>query len=193
MQKKYIALVLVVVILTAGFLFLFLPSLQPSNISVQFYDAEGNKVGKPLSIVPLNPIFIEGQEVTSFSVTVNWQTSDPSANAIDWALNLEVYYISVDSVPPETKTVWDELLWSAGSSSFDNGAGSRESGLYPIDACALVPEDTGFYMLFTGTYRFLNKWSTPDPEPIILFAGDFIPLSISGYHGAYEYLAWVNM
>lgn len=191
MKKKYIALILIVFIVVA-LLVIFLPRLVPNNLAVQFYDANGQEVGKPLTIVPLAPIFIEGAEVVSFSVTVNWQTNDPRVNAIDWAINLEVSYMETDSVPPVFQTVWDELLWTAGSGSFDNGAGSRTSGLYPIDACALVPEDTGFYMEFTGTFRFLDKNTDPFGDNP-LFVGDFIPLRISGYHSDFEYLAWVDM
>lgn len=192
MNKKYLAVIALVLIIGVA-VFVFIPLTRPTGLSIQFYK-DGQPVGKPLSTFPLGAIFLEGKEVDTFTITVNWQTSDPNTNWIDWVVHLKVEYLKVDDpMNPVFGVVFDEDIWSGsqGRALWLTGVGSLTSGHYPVDAFHEVPENSAFTLEFSGTFRFLlDDIDTVGRE--VLFEGIMPTLTVNGYHGEYEYLCWVS-
>ncbi|MHA2428125.1 MAG: hypothetical protein ACXADB_08895 [Candidatus Hermodarchaeia archaeon] len=195
-MNKILTIVLIVVILGAVF-FLLIPAWSNAGrMDVTFYDVDGQEVHIPYSLVPYGIVTSGGQEVVSFSITVHWLTSDPGVNEIDWGVGLKVHYVTVDSIPPETATSWEGVLWvgHSYSASWDNGAGSQTSPLFDIHTyCNDVPGEKTFYMEFYGDFRFLVTYSSGTHEPHssdVVFEGVFTPHTMTCYHDGYEYEAW---
>ncbi len=190
MKKKIIAIVLVA-ILIVGVLFFLIPLLTPNTLSVQFYDDEGNKVGLPLTPVPLL-VTKDGVEVASFSITVTWDTNNPDISYIEWDVSLDVYYYISDIPGADNQVhIFTGLVWS-GSGSM-SGEKTQTSGLLLIDAYASsVPEGQVFFMAFAGEVRFYT--GNPEHSTQVLIATvAFIPVSTILKREAHTYTATLGI
>lgn len=189
MNKKTIAVILAA-ILIVGVLFVILPRLaQPNNLSIQFYDANGDKVGSALSVPPLAPVLVGDVEVESFTITVNWYTNDPIITHVGWTINVKVYYYEPDVVPLQEHVVFDDLCWMDNSPNVPTEPGAKTSAHYYVEAYALegVPTDTTFFLEFYGFCRFYK--TTPPGGPIA--DADFVPLPVQCFHSHYAYTATI--
>jgi hypothetical protein len=191
-MNKLLTAALILIIVGAIF-FVFFPNFfGGGQLNVTFYNADGQEVIVPYSFVPYGIVTAGGQDISYFTVTVNWFTNDPLANFIEWDVILTVSYLYIDSPTEPPKIVHEGLLWSGycAESSWDNGAGVMTSQQFDIHAYAsAVPDDTTFYLEFTGSYRFMSG-NIERPPATLLYEGGFTPKITTCFNSGYEYEAW---
>ncbi|MDO8056038.1 MAG: hypothetical protein Q6361_04190 [Candidatus Hermodarchaeota archaeon] len=194
MKSKTVLACALVLILVGAFFFVFLPQYGLSNMTITWYDKDGAKVGTTnLGSMPFAPVLVQNQEVTSFTLSVSYYTDHPEATHASWAIDIRVWYISGDSVPPQEIVVFDDLCWLP-TLPYEVVPGSETtatSAPYFISAYAEtgVPEDTPFYIEFSGYAKFFD--AVP-PNGRELARIDFAPLRIACYHSSYEFTASIN-
>lgn len=192
-----IALVGLVIIGIVAVFFL-LPSVgQRNNIVVKFYNENQEQVGQS-SALPLSPVTIGGVEVAFFSVQINFYTDDPAIDGLDWGINLKVYSVLSDEIPPREAVYFDDVLWTTGIDDADwetqNGGrgGWFGSPLFEMqDYLGNMPNDQGFSMEFSGNYRF---WTQGEEQVSVtpVFEGVLSTVRVTGHHGSYTYTAWID-
>lgn len=162
------------------------------NMTVTFYNRQGDPVGYSMAFLPLEPVAVDGVEVTSFSIEITWMTTDAACDAISWDVNLEVSSVTGDDpLNPKHTVWWTGVLWhlTVHDVAWDPdtlvGSGSVESPRYELDTfCSKIPEGTGFTMKFSGEYRFIDKNVDPygqDPVYIGAFANQFVSATTTNF------------
>lgn len=192
MNRKWLAIIIILIITLAVVFVFILPFLPTNSMSVQFYDDEGNPVGLPITALPLSPFTKDGVEVASFTITVAWDTTNPDISYIEWEVLLDVYYYKDDIIGADNQVIlFTGLLW-AGSGSM-SGDKTKTSGQFLISTYAAdVPEGQGFFMVFNGDVDFF----TGNPEhltEVLITTVAFQPASTVLYREAYTYTATLNV
>ena len=187
-KKSIVAIIAVVIVVVALLVFFIVPMATPNTIAVQFYDSTGNKVGAPQKSGLLNgaTVLVGGVEVESFDITVTWSSNNPDVDAVDWYINIKVYYYPDDVFPPNPNVVFDDLCWAAVG---DGPSGTLTSGRYIIEEYAKtgVPENTAFYIQFYGYYKYAALGVG------FVHEADFGAVEIACYHSEYTYTATLDI
>ena len=183
---------LILIIIGAVFFILFPNFFGHSNMSITYYNAEGQEVHVPFGLVPYGVVTAGGQDIDTFTITINWYTNDPLATFVQWDVYLTVSYLYTDSPTEPPVIAHESLIWPGYSSegSWDQGTGTMTSQQFDVHAYASsVPDDSTFYLEFTGEFRFYGG-NIERMSEVLLFSGALNLKRTTCFKGSYDYEAW---